>query len=409
VRILITSAYYWPEAAGNAPYVTGLTEYLVARGHDVVVVTGFPHYPEWRSTARGRLAAQESHAGAEVRRRWHYVPKAQSARTRGVYELSLCASGLTAVPKRRPDIVLGIVPTLSGAVLARAASALYRRPYALLFQDLLGPAAWQSGIDGGTRIASIVERMELWLVRRAAGVIVIADGFGRYFEARGVPHERIHRVRNWAQNSHDPQPVEETRRRLGWGDDDFVCLHAGNMGRKQGLQNVLEAAATLRDAKVRIVLAGDGNERIRLEEEARQRMLANLSFLPLQPPGEYEAMLCAADLLIVNQRASVGEMSLASKLTSYFIAGRPVIGAVADASETAQELRSAGAGILIAPDDPTALAEAILHLMTEPGLAATYAENGRRYAQEHLSPESVLAEYEVLLESLVEDSQRDSR
>lgn len=401
MKILITSAYYWPESAGNAPYVTGLAKYLVARGHRVTVVTGFPHYPEWRSSARGRLAAGETHEGSEVRRRWHYVPKVQSARTRGIYELSLCTFGLTALPRHRPDLVLGVVPTLSGAVLARAAAALYRRPYALLFQDLLGLGASQSGIYGGKRIAALVESTELRLARSADAIAVIADGFRRYFEARGVAPDRIRRVRNWAQNSHVEEPVDETRRRLGWAQDEFICLHAGNMGHKQGLENVLNAAVGLDDSTLRIVLAGDGNERARLEAQAQSQRLQNLSFLPLQPPGQYEAMLRAADVLIVNQRASVGEMSLASKLTSYFFAGRPVIGAVAEASETAEELRNSRAGLLIPPDDPFALADAILRMRGDPHLAAEYAENGRRYAETHLSAGSVLGEYERLLESIV--------
>jgi len=403
VDILITSTYYWPEAAGNSPYVTGLAEYLASQGHRVTVATGFPHYPEWRSSARGRLAAKERRHGVEVRRRWHYVPKVQSARTRGIYEGSLCLFGLTALPARRPDVVLGIVPTLSAAVLACTAAAVYRRPYALLFQDLLGPGASQSGIAGGKRIASLVERMELRLARRAAGVIVIADGFGRYFEARGVPVERIHRVRNWSQNTHEEGSVSETRRRLGWSDEEFVCLHAGNMGRKQGLENVLEAAGILEDSKVRIVLAGDGNERTRLEAEAGRQRLSNLSFLPLQPSGQYEAMLRAADVLIVNQRASVGEMSLASKLTSYFVAGRPVIGAVADTSETAHELRASRAGIVVRPDDPAALVDAVVRMQSDPQLAAAYAENGARYAQTHLSATTVLSEYAALLAAVAGD------
>jgi colanic acid biosynthesis glycosyl transferase WcaI len=403
VKVLITSAYYWPEAAGNAPYVTGLAEYLASRGHHVVVATGFPHYPQWRSSSHGRFATKELRGGVEIRRRWHYVPKVQSARTRGIYEVSLCAFGLTALPSGKPDVVLGVLPTLSAAVLARTAARLYRRPYALVFQDLLGLGASQSGIHGGTRIAALVERIEMSLARDADAIVVIAEGFRRYFEARGVPAGRIHRVRNWAQSAVSADSVEETRSRLGWEPGVFVCLHAGNIGHKQGLENVLNAARLLDSSNIRIVLAGDGNERARLEAEATQQRLANLCFLPLQPPGQYEAMLRAADVLIVNQRASVGEMSLASKLTSYFLAGRPVIGAVAESSETADELRSSGAGILVSPGDPDALTQAILWMRNNPELALEQAENGRRYAQKHLAASSILWSYEALLISIMAD------
>lgn len=399
LRILITSSYYWPEPAGNAPYVTGLAEHLAAQGHDVAVATGFPHYPAWASTPR-RLAQHEVRNNVVIRRRWHYVPHAQSAFTRGVYEATLWAFGATALPLTRPDVVVGVVPTLAAAALARLAGVVHRRPYGLIFQDIVGLAATQSGIEGGHRIAGVVGRGELRLARRAAAIAVIADGFGRYFERHGVDRDRIRRLRNWSQ---DVTPVEaraETRARLGWPADSFICVHAGNMGHKQGLENVLAAAERLRGGNTLLVLAGDGNERERLEQIARSRELENVLFLPPSPPGEYEALLRAADVLLVNQRASVGEMSLASKLTSYFAAGRPVLAAVAPESETAREVVAAGAGMLAPPDDPQALADALTALATNDTRASEYRQNALRYTSERLTQTAVLREYEAFVRDL---------
>lgn len=398
--ILIASSYYWPETAGNAPYVTGVAEYLADRGHRVSVATGFPHYPEWQSSARGVLGVREFHRGVEIRRRRHYVPKAQSALTRAAYEASLCAFGTTALPRRAPDAIVGVSPTLAGAVLARAAASLYRRPYGLVFQDLQGPGASQSGIAGGRRIAALVERTEVRLARQAAAVGVIAGGFRRYFEEHGIPSESIHDLRNWSQDAQASETVAETRSRLGWSQTDYVCLHAGNMGHKQGLENILRAASATTDPDIRIVLAGDGNERARLEALAAELRLPNVSFLPPQPTGLYEAMLRAADVLLVNQRSSVGEMSLASKLTSYFMAARPVIGAVAERSETARELSRAGAGLLATPDDALALAAAIRSVKDNMDEGEALGARGRRYAEQHLSAAKVLENYEAFVRTI---------
>ncbi len=401
-RILIISSYYHPEPAGNAPYVTGLAEYLAAQGNAVHVLTGFAHYPSWQSTANRRLAARERRNGVEIVRRWHYVPRRQSAGTRAAYEATLAAFGASGLPRRRPDVVIGISPTLAAASLARLAGALYRVPYGLVYQDLQGRGAAQSGVAGGARIASLVETLEVSAAREAAAVGVIAEGFGSYFVDHGVDRTRIHRLRNWSQDAAPSEPELETRKRLGWGAEEFVCLHAGNMGHKQRLENLLHTAAMIRDSNTRMVLAGEGNERQKLEEMARSLNLANVSFVPPQPTGRYEAMLRAADVLVVNQRASVGDMSLASKLTSYFMTSRPVIASVASTSETGRELEAAQAGLLTPADDPHALMRAIDWMREHPKEAAEFGAAGRAYADQHLTTASVLADYDVFIEKVAQ-------
>jgi GT2 family glycosyltransferase len=172
------------------------------------------------------------------------------------------------------------------------------------------------------------------------------------------------------------------------------------MGHKQGLENLLHAAALVEDPEVRIVLAGDGNERAKLDALAADLRLTNVSFLPPQPTGLYESMLRAADVLLVNQRAAVGEMSLASKLTSYFMAARPVLAAVNERSETAREIEKAGAGLLVAPDDPAALAEALVRFKHSGGQANALGSRGRAYAEKYLSTASVLGRYEEFVHTV---------
>jgi glycosyltransferase involved in cell wall biosynthesis len=404
LNILISSSYYWPEEAGSAPYLTGLAEHLSARGHDVAVATGFAHYPDWRSSAHGRLAASETHEGVRILRRWHYVPRTQSAAQRAAYEFSLLASGSTTLLRRwRPDVVVGTCPSLAGGALAAAAARRYRVPYGLVFQDLMGRAAEQSGVSGGARVAGIVRSVEIKLARRAKAVGIIAENFRTYFEEGGVRPADIERLRNWTHRVEPEETRAETRARFGWGDDVFVCLHGGNMGQKQGLDNLLDTAGVLGDGELRIALVGDGNDRARLEAEARNRKLSNVEFIGLQEPGKWEAALQAADVLLVNQRASVTDMSLPSKLTSYFAAGRPVIAAASEESETAQEMEAAGAGPVVPPGDPAALRDAIIALRGDGEHAAQLAASARTYAETTLSQDSALAEYDAFVSRLVAD------
>jgi colanic acid biosynthesis glycosyl transferase WcaI len=401
-KILITTNYYWPEDAGSAPYLTGLAEHLSETGSDVIVATTFQHYPEWRSSAGGRVGATESRKGVRIRRRWTYVPQKQSAAHRAAYELSLLTLGLTALPWRwKPDVVIGTCPSLAGGALAAVAATRHRVPYGLVFQDLMGLAAQQSGVSGGARVAGAVRTAELRLAAGAGRVGVIAEGFRRYFEEAGISSEKIDRLRNWTRRTEPSETRSETRRRFGWADEDFVAVHGGNMGQKQGLDNLLETADLLPRDGIRIAFVGDGNDRPRLEEIARTRGLTNVDFIAMQGPGDWEETMQASDLLLVNQRASVMDMSLPSKLTSYFASGKPVLAAVSADSETAYEIESARAGLVVPPAEPGTLAEAIVALRDDPARTEELAAGGGQYAASKLERRNALREYDTFVERLL--------
>jgi glycosyltransferase involved in cell wall biosynthesis len=373
--------------------------FLARQGHDVEVWTGFPHYPAWRP-AKGRApAVRETLDGVVVHRRWHFVPRSQTAGRRALYEAALTLGALTSMAHlRKPDVVLGVTPTLSGAVAAAVAARRFRSPFALLVHDVMGKAAAQSGVAGGQRVAATVGAVERAVARRADGIAIIAEGFRRYFVAAGVPDQRIVRLRTWTVGPPSGEPPTTTRERLGWRPDEFVVLHAGNMGHKQGLGNLIQAATLLRDVDgVRIVLAGDGNDRPNLERRNRAEGLDNLEFIGPQNWPDYRAMLEAADVLVVNQRATVLDMALPSKLTSYFASGRPTIAAVAEVSETAQEIRLSGGGVVVPADDPKALASAALALRDAPERCKELGESANRFASAVLRSETALPEYEAFL------------
>jgi glycosyltransferase involved in cell wall biosynthesis len=409
--VLILGIYYAPEETANAPYTAGTAEHLATSGYDVTVVTGFPHYPEWEVWGgyRRRLRMRERLNGVDVHRRWHYVPKTQSAAQRALYEGTFCASSFAATLPHH-DAVLAVVPTLGAAVQARLAARRFGVPYGILFQDLSGRAAEQSGISGGGKVARVVRAVEGWVARDAAEIGIIAEGFRPYLERLGVAPHRIQRIRNWTHIDPATKDPYTVRRDLDLPLDATICLHAGNMGFKQGLENVLEAARAAKstDPDLLFVLMGGGNQRAHLEELSRAWDLTNLRFLPIQPKEEFPNVLGAADVLLVNQRETVSDMSLPGKLTAYFASGRPIAAAVADASETAIELRDAGAGLVVTPGDPAALLGAIRAIAADSTLAERLGSAGRRFASERLTSDVILGQYEQLFGRLIEHG-RQSR
>jgi glycosyltransferase involved in cell wall biosynthesis len=409
-RILIVGINYWPEVSGIGPYTTAMAEHLAGVGHDVTVFTGMPHYPAWTVARgfRGRLRRSERRGGVRIERRAHYVPPRQSALRRALYEGTFLASALDACLRPRHDAIVGVVPSLSGAVLARIVAARSGTPYAVLFQDLMGPAATQSGIPGGRgRVAALTGALEGWVARGATRVGVVSAAFVAYLREAGVNPERIVFVPNWARVPPPSGNPEATRRRLGWRTGEMIALHAGNMGLKQGLEQVVETArlATERAPQLRFVLVGDGSQREHLQREARG--LANVAFLPFQPESEFPDLLAAADVLLLSERPTVADMSLPSKLTSYFLSGRPVVAAVAPGGATAELIRAAGGGVVVAAGRPEGILHAIEDLRARPAAASRLGSAGRMYATRELSAERSLGALERMVSEL--SATHDSR
>ncbi|MEK6442244.1 glycosyltransferase [Pseudonocardia sp. T1-2H] len=287
LRVLAVGINFGPEHTGIAPYTTQLCEYLVARGASVSVLTGVPHYPGWTvdSASRWRLRRVEKRDRFEVRRLRHYVPRKQTAVRRALYEFSFALQVALQRPQERPDVVLAVVPSLLSAVVAQRIAARAGVPLVVWVQDLMGRAAAQSGIEGGARVARIVGSVEKWVLQRADEVLVLNSHFADYVQSIGVDAGRLTLRPNW---THVATPSgtdrEQTRARLGWSPDETVVLHTGNMGLKQGLENVIAAArlaGDLGNKNVRFVLMGDGSQREALQQDAEG--VAAVAFLPPAP------------------------------------------------------------------------------------------------------------------------------
>ncbi|MFD6530451.1 glycosyltransferase [Streptomyces sp. NPDC060184] len=406
-RILVVSTNYAPELTGIGPYATQLAEHWAATAARADVLTGMPHYPSWRTDPeyRGVWRTTERREGVHVHRRRHYVPPRQTALRRGLFELTVLGHGLLAPPPGRPDAVVAQMPSLAGGVVGARIARRHGVPYIPVVQDLMGAAAAQSGIRGGGRAASAAAAAERYALRDAALVGVIHESFVPGVRALGVDPARIRTVPNWTHVQGPTADRAATRARLGWHPDTPVLLHSGNMGLKQGLDVLVDLARLAPD--VRVVLMGDGNQREALR--ARATGLANLDFLPPAAAEDFTDVLAAADVLAVTQRASVLDMSVPSKLTSYFVSGRPVVASVADGGGTAEEVRRSGAGVLVRPEDPAALLAAVRHLAADRAEADRLGTRGVTYVAQHLSREAGLARFDALLAEALDNARGTAR
>lgn len=400
-RVTLVGLHYAPEHSGNAPYTTGLARHLAAVGMTITVVTGYPHYPEWQlhPDYRDRRPV-ESDEGVVLRRHRHHVPASPSGATRVLMESQFALGAARDLVRRRSDVVVAVSPVLLSLVPAVLLRRVRRYPLGVLVQDLYGAALAETGLGGG-----LLTRATAWLegqlLRRADGVVVIHEVFRRRLVEAGVRPDRIRVIPNW---THVATPVDvdrsAVRARLGWRSDEVIALHAGNMGVKQGLDGLVALArlADARGSRVRVVLLGDGSQREHLRRAADG--VEAITFTDPLPAGAFEEALAAADVLLLHEKPGVVEMSVPSKLTSYFTAGRPVVAATHPDSGAAAQMTAAGAGPTVSAGDPAALLDAVEGAVSSPERAAAHGAAARAYAHDHLAGAASLAAYEEWVRGL---------
>ena len=247
----------------------------------------------------------------------------------------------------------------------------------------MGPAARQSGVRGGRAVATATTAAERWVASPARAIGVVSTSFVPYLDSLGIRPERIVHVPNWSRHISADLSVESVRAQLDWSPDLQVVLHAGNLGLKQGLDQVVDAArlAARRGDPVRFVFSGGGSQTTEIRAAAEG--LPNVDFLGIQPDAMHANLLAAADVLLLSERASQVDMSLPSKLTAYFAAGRPILAAVGLDSGSAAEVERSGAGIVVPAGQPAALLDALTRLRETSGLVAELAAAGIAYAEAH--------------------------
>ncbi|OZC75189.1 glycosyltransferase WbuB [Rhodococcus sp. 06-462-5] len=399
-RVTIISLNYAPEQTGIAPYATDLANGLHQRGHAVQVIAGYPHYPSWEvSDGYPGKRMSETIDGVAVRRVRQYTPRHLTNAKRILLELSF---GLGAVLQNwnKPDVVICTSPALLSTLLVSLRLRAFRRrpKLGIWVQDIYSKGLAEIS-DQPTKISGLAAKLESAVLRSADGVLVIHDRFrSTLTDGMSIEPRKIVTIRNW---THIVKNAETTahnaREKHGWPERSTVILHAGNMGAKQGLENVINAAkaAHLSALPMYFVLLGDGNQREHLTKLAGN--LPNLQFLDSLDDDDFQSALAASDMLLVNERAGVVDTAVPSKLTTYFLMERPIIAATDRRSATADEIRDSQAGIVVPPGDPEALIEAIQTLMGDSGLATSLARNGGDFYRANLDRNFAIDRFQLWL------------
>jgi colanic acid biosynthesis glycosyl transferase WcaI len=370
----IIAINYAPEVTGCGPYTTDLAERLVNAGHNVTVITGLPHYPQWRVPEDYRHSSRrlETHNGVTVKRCWIYVPKRMTAVTRIAYELSFLVSAWWKSRKEKPDVVIAVSPALGDMIVGARLARMTGASYGILIQDLMAAATTQSNISGGSKVAKIASTVESRYLRHADSVATITESFSASVKKLGVGAGKIVISPNYSVKDIERLERVVARKLMGWDENLFILTHTGNMGLKQDLGNLIEAIKIVDDPTIRPMLVGDGSQRSELELLAKGD--SRIEFMDLVPEDHYSALLAASDVLLINEAPTVTDMSLPSKLTSYEAAGRVILGAVVSGGNTSRALDSLSQGFQVVAGNPQIFSEKIEEFI-KGDLSLTFEDN----------------------------------
>ena len=412
MRILVITPFYAPDLGPSAALYAMLCEELVRLGCDVTVISAVPHYPTGRVAKefRGRLVQRERRKGVDVTRVW--VPSVDRARL-GLrllsffcYQVLAAFAGLT----RAYDVLLASSPAFEVLLPTVALAMLRRKPMLYSVHEIYPEVGVKLGIFRHHVVIKAIDWMERLFCRRAGYVRVLSESYKGVVHSKGTPESKLAVIWDWI----DVDFIRPLPRRNAfsaqWGlDAPFVVMYAGNLGLTQGLELVVEAARMLeKEPALRIVLMGDGAAKGSLQQSVERAGLGNVYFIPFQEHEIFPWALASADVSLLMLKRGMGTDSVPSKCYSIMASGRPIIASVDEGSDTWKVIQRAGCGLCLEPENPRALADAILDLFRDEAYRARLAALGRAYVIQHHSKLAAAQEFRNLFRSLLGEEKAPS-
>lgn len=406
MKILLLGLNFFPEITGIGRYTGEMTAFLASQGHQVRVITSPPYYPQWRVWEGYRASAyqQEYWQGVAVLRCPLWVPLRQSGIKRVIHLASFAISSLPVLAAQlgwKPDLIFCVAPALFNSPFALLAARLTGAKAWLHIQDFELDAALGLGLlPAAGWLRSLAAAIEKKLLSGFDRVSTISENMRRSCLKKGVLEDKTSLLPNWVDVS-KIFPIRDAytlRLEFGLPQNAFIALYHGSMGRKQGLEILLETARLLAEQPdVLIVLCGEGPAKSDLQTQAAD--LSNVRFLDLQPEEKLNQLVNLADVHLLPQLPGAADLVMPSKLATMLASGRPIIATASAETQISNVLDIIG--IRVPPGDAVSLSAAILDLVTDPLRRAKLGELSRAWACENLHKEKILSRFHDALLSIL--------
>ncbi|MDU1889046.1 MAG: WcaI family glycosyltransferase [Dysgonomonas sp.] len=400
MRILIYGINYSPELTGIGKYTGEMATWMAKQGNDVSVITAMPYYPEWEihPQYKNKWWHKEVIDGVKIYRCPFYVPQKVNSKKRIIHEFSFLWSSsfrwVAALFRKKYDLIITINPPFHIGILPCIYSIFKKTTLITHIQDLQIDAAKDLNMLSEGKALNIMFKIEKFLLKRSNYISTLTSGMQNRVEKKEISSDKILMLPNWVDIDFI-KPLsknESLRKQFGLSDDDIVILYSGNMGKKQGLEILIDIAKEYKNnSKIRFIMVGSGAEKENLQKMVADCQLTNMEFHPLQPYNQLSALLATADLHLVLQKKEASDLVMPSKLTGILAAGGCPIVTAMPGTSLYEVINEYNMGILCEPESYTALKEAIDKALTKD--LSIIKTNARKYAENHLDKDKILSRF----------------
>lgn len=403
-RLLLIGGNFAPELTGIGKYNGEMIAWLANYGYECTVITSFPHYPQWRVQppyTRSRYwYKKEKSNNITVYRCPQYIPAQPSGKKRVLMDITFAISAavifLRLLFMKKSDAVMVVAPPFHLGLLGVLYKKIKGARFIYHIQDLQIEAARDLGMISSPSMIRILFNIERYILGKADVVSSISEGMIK--KIREKSGREVSFLPNWVdvQLFHPVGDKGDVKKDFGLSTEDKVILYSGAIGEKQGLEAILHAARTMRkERQIKFLICGAGPYREQLRQQAINLQLDNVYFRDPEPFNRFNRFLNMADLHLVIQKSSAGDLVMPSKLTTILAVGGLALVTAAENTTLYELVKAHDMGIVVTPEDSDALIQGIFLAISKK--QEHIAGNARQYALNYLSIDKILSELDLVI------------
>jgi len=373
----------------------------VEHGHQVTVVSSYVTHAERTipEQYKGKKIHAETSEDVMIYRTYASPNYSRAIWSRAWNYLTfMWYSILASLRVKEIDLVLASINPISVGWVGLLVSALKKTPFVLEVCDLSADGAESLGVLRNRVFLRLLRWAEYFLFKRATHVIVLSRGIGEGVKKAGVPESKITFIPMGVDVA---LPDVTARAGIRTKDSEFIVLFVGAYNTYSSLDTVLLAAEKLKSySDIRFVFVGGGDQLGNMERLVHKHDLSNVTICDPRPKDEIPTIVAESNVCLVPYRnADILRGTLPNKVFDAFAVARPVV-APAPEGELTTLIRESGGGMCVAPENPQALADALLSLYQQPHTAKEMGEKGRQYMIQHYDRQQIMSNYLILLEDV---------